>query len=169
MLELLTFPSSIATTGLHYFLEPKRWARMTTVLGDRFKAEKDFGAMFCYSLDRSLQNFFDKVTRWPDITRDGNPNYLLKKAETLFEAIEDGRGLNIILPITLLVTAAKADPKKRDGGIKEPAEAKKAKKTSGTIEAAPKETKHFNDDTKADWLLPNGTSYTSLLARRCQV
>ena len=169
MLELLTFPSSIATTGLHYFLEPKRWARMTTVLGDRFKAEKDFGAMFCYSLDRSLQNFFDKVTRWPDIARDGNPNYLLKKAETLFEAIEDGRGLNIILPITLLATAAKADPKKRDGGTKEPTETKKAKKTAGPSRRPPRRPNTLTTTLRRTGSYPTGHPMSPFLAPKCPV
>ena len=102
MLQLLTCPGSIAAAGINYILEPKRWARMTTVLGDRFKAEKDFGAQFCYILDRSLQNFFDKVTRWADIKEDGDPRYLLTKAEDLIESIEDGKGLNVILPVAFL-------------------------------------------------------------------
>jgi hypothetical protein len=83
MLQLLTCPGSIAAVGLNYILEPKRWARMTTILGDRFKAERDFGAQFCYIVDRSLQTFFDKVTRWSDIKTDGDPRYLMTKAEDL--------------------------------------------------------------------------------------
>ena len=162
MLELLTCPQSIATEGLHYILEPKRWARMTAILGDRFKAEKDFGARFCYTLDRSLQNFFDKVTRWRNIADDGNPGYLLGKAESLIKSIEDGKGLNTILPVILLATSLNAS-KKRDGPASTLEAAAKKVKKEKTAEVSPAtDAKHVNDETRPAWLLPHGTVFTSI-------
>ena len=58
--NLLTCDGTIAGKGLAYVLETSRWAQLTTILSDRFKSEKDFGAKFCYSLDRHLQTFFNK-------------------------------------------------------------------------------------------------------------
>ena len=166
MLQLLTCPGSIAAVGLNYILEPKRWARMTTILGDRFKAEKDFGAHFCYILDRSLQNFFDKVTRWPDIKTDGDPCYLLTKAEDLIESIEDGKGLNIILPIALLASSTLNKKHERGSGSTDTggSSAKKPKKDTAKVTPEPtaKDSKHVNDDTVPAWLLPKGTTFLSL-------
>jgi hypothetical protein len=71
MLELLTSDGTIAGKRLAYVLEPNRWAQLTTILNNRFKAEKDFGAKFCYSLDDHLQTFFNKVIRWEDTSTDG--------------------------------------------------------------------------------------------------
>jgi hypothetical protein len=57
---------------------------------------------FCYALDRHLQTFFDKVTRWGDeIAEEGQPRYLVAKAEALLEMLEDGQGLNVVLPVAL--------------------------------------------------------------------
>jgi hypothetical protein len=98
-LELLTCDGTIAGKGLAFILEPSRWARMSTVLNHRFKSEKEFGAKFCYTLDRHLQTFFNKVTRWEDMAEDGQPHYLVHKAEELLERHEDGQGLNIVLPV----------------------------------------------------------------------
>ena len=39
MLELLVCEDTIAWKGLAYTLNPRRWARMTSVLNDRFKSE----------------------------------------------------------------------------------------------------------------------------------
>ena len=58
MLELLNCKKSIATTGLAYILQPKRWRKMVTILHDRFRTQANFGSKFVYSVDRTLQNFF---------------------------------------------------------------------------------------------------------------
>ena len=63
MLELLTCKKSIATTGLAYILQPKRWRKMITILHDRFRTQPNFGSKFVYTVDRTLQNFFDQVDR----------------------------------------------------------------------------------------------------------
>ena len=102
MLELLTCMRSVATPGLYYVLHPSRWNRMTTIFHDRFKTEKYFGTKFCYTLDRALQIFFDRATRWSSMAIDGEPDYLRRKAENLIERIEEGRALNIMLPAVLL-------------------------------------------------------------------
>ena len=95
MLELRTCDGTIAGKGLAFILEPSSWARMSTVLNDRFKTEKDFGAKFCYTLDRHLQTFLNKMNRWEDIATEGQPRHLVNKAEELLEQLEDGQGLNI--------------------------------------------------------------------------
>ena len=162
ILELLTCPQSIATVGLHYILEPKRSARMTTILGDRFKAKKDIGAQFCYTLDRSLQNFFDKVMRWRNMADDGNPVYLLDKAENLLESIEDGKGLNTILPVTLLASALNVSKKRDSPARTSETASKKAKKDNPAEPNPAKDSKHVNDETRSAWLLPRGTVFTAL-------
>jgi hypothetical protein len=117
MLELLTCDGTIAGKGLAFILKPSNWARMSTVLNDRFKTEKEFGAKFCYTLDRHLQTFLNKMTRWEDIATEGQPRYLVNKAEELLERLEDGQGLNIMLPVSLssAMTAASTEGKKRSG------------------------------------------------------
>ena len=88
MLQLLTCDGTIAGRGLAHILDPRRWGRMTTMLNDRFNSETEFGAKFCYSLDRHLQTFFDKVTRWgDDIAEEGQPRYLGSKADDLLERL----------------------------------------------------------------------------------
>ena len=62
MLQLLTCDSTIAGRGIARILDRRRWGRMTTILNDRIQSEPEFGARFCYTLDRHLQTFFNKVT-----------------------------------------------------------------------------------------------------------
>ena len=76
MLQLLTCDSTIAGRGIAHVLDPRRWGRMTTILNNRFQSEPEFGAKFCYTLDRHLQTFFDKVTRWGGRNREGRPTAL---------------------------------------------------------------------------------------------
>ena len=102
---------------------------MTTILGDRLKAEKTLGPSFATSWTDPY-NFFDRATRWRSMAEDWNPNYLLRKAEDLIEPVEDGRGLNIILPVVPQASSFTASSKKSEGGST-PAKpvAKKPKKT----------------------------------------
>jgi hypothetical protein len=164
MLELLTCPNSIVTPGLRYVLQPSRWTRMTTIYNDRFKTETDFGAKFCYTLDRSLQVFLDRATRWSDMEADGDPNYLRAKAEYLVERIEDGRALSVILPDVLLSSSSAT--KKRDNTKSTTDDSsKKAKKTASSPKVSPDpfaSSAHSNEDAQPDWLLPTGKVYTSL-------
>ena len=161
MLELLTCANSIATPGLRYVLQPSRWTRMTTILNDRFKTEKDFGAKFCYTLDRSLQIFLDRATRWTDMEADGEPNYLRSKAEYLLERLEDGRALSVILPNALL--SANTTKKREVKGVIPTEGAKKAKSSSPKDAPAPAApSKHSNDDTQSNWMIPSGKTYNTL-------
>ena len=165
-LELLTCDESIATKGLAYVLEPKRWARLTTNMNDRFKTEPEFGAKFCYTLDRHLQIFFDKMTRWEDIQNDGDQHYLVGKAEDLVERIEDGRGLNIVLPAVLKGKggATSDDVGKRGTKNKSPntttTEAKKKKTSEATKGTG--STDHDNTERISEWCLPTGMSFNEL-------
>ena len=90
MLQLLTCDGTIAGRGIAHVLDPRRWwGQMTTILNNRFQSEPEFGAKFCYTLDRHLQTFFDKVTPWGDeIADEGQPRYLSSKADELIEKLE---------------------------------------------------------------------------------
>ena len=168
MLELLTCDGTIAGKGQSYVLETGRWAQLTTVLNDRFKSEKDFGAMFCYALDRHLQKFFNKVTRWEDIAFEGQSRYFAKKAEKLIEHLEDGQGLNIVLPIALSAAPmTTADKPKRPGAATPENSTKKKKPTSGADPAPTKESAtHSNAKPVAAWMLPAGVEYTALFGTK---
>jgi hypothetical protein len=152
-------------------LDPKRWSQLTTVLNDRFKSEKEFGVKFCYSLDRHLQTFFNKVTRWEDIAADGQARYLVNKAEELIERLEDGQGLNIVLPSALSTATAPSANKPKRAGTVTPDKAtkkKKATQTAGATQAA-KDTmsaSHPNADPVTSWLLPEGVDYLDLFASK---
>jgi hypothetical protein len=164
-LELLTCDQSIATKGLAYVLAPARWARIVTNMNDRFKSEPEFGTKFCYTLDRHLQLFFDKMTRWDDVETDGDQGYLVGKAEDLIERIEDGRGLNIVLPSVLKGKGSgmTTSDLKRNTASKPVAESPnptKKKKTS-------KEeiTAHTNPELVPEWALPAGINFNELFLK----
>jgi hypothetical protein len=167
MLELLTCDGTIAGKGLSYVLETNRWAQLTTILNDRFKSERDFGAKFCNSLDRHLQTFFNKVTRWEDIAAEGQPRYLVNKAKELIERLEDGQGLNVVLPIALSATATPtADNPKRAGSNTSDSASKKKKPTAGTTTAAKDSSAHANAGPVDAWLLPTGVAYLDLFGTK---
>jgi hypothetical protein len=167
MLELLTCDGTIAGKGLAFVLEPHRWAQLTTILNDRFKSEKDFGAKFCYSLDRHLQTFFNKVTRWEDMSTDGQPRYLSNKAEELIERLEDGQGLNVVLPAALSSTATTVTTKRAGTVQPETATAKKKKAASaGAASTANESVNHPNAGIVAAWSLPSGVEYLNLFGSK---
>lgn len=160
MLELLTCDGTIAGKGLAYVLDQSRWSRLTTVLNDRFNSEPEFGAKFCYTLDRHLQTFLDKMTRWEDLAVDGQPRYLANKAEELLERLEDGQGLNVVLPVALRAARSEAPTKKRSGTTTpiNPDRPKKAKtdQSDGTTDP---QAAHTNHELVDEWKLPSGTKY----------
>jgi hypothetical protein len=168
MLELLTCDGTIAGKGLAFILEPGSWARMSTILNDRFRTEKDFGAKFCYTLDRHLQTFLNKMTRWEDVATDGQPRYLVNKAEELLERLEDGQGLNIILPVSLSGTMTSPEGKKRSVTAATVTPDKAGKKNkSGTSATSTNDdpepgAPHVNTDPVDTWALPSGTKYLDL-------
>lgn len=168
MLELLTCDGTIAGKGLAYVLDARRWGQLTTVLNDRFKSETDFGAKFCYALDRHLQTFFNKVTRWEDIATEGQSRYLTNKAEELIERLEDGQGLNVVLPVALSATATTADKTKRVGTVATGDKA--AKKKKPTAIASPSVVRdavaHSNTAPVAAWQLPEGIDYLDLFGTK---
>ena len=168
MLELLTCDGTIAGKGLAHILEPRRWSKLTTILNDRFQSEAEFGAKFCYTLDRNLQTFLDKMTRWEDLATEGQPRYLANKAEELIEKLEDGQGLNIVLPVALRAgkseTAMGSSTKKRTAPVT-PDKPKKPRATSDATdpdEGAP----HANTEIVAAWQLPGGTKYVDLFGTK---
>ena len=110
MLELLTCENSIATKGLHYILNPTRWRRYATEIHDRFLAEKSFGTKFLYSVDRTLQTFFRRLTRrqGTDEALEGSPTFLLDHAVELIDKLESGASMAVTLPASL-TTRGRAD------------------------------------------------------------
>ncbi len=166
----LTCDGTIAGKGLAFILEPSSWAWMLTVLNDWFKTEKDFGAKFCYALDRHVQTFLSKITRWEDRVTDGQPRYLINKAEDLLERLEDGQGLNVMLPDALssAKTSASTEGKKRSGPTASTALDTTGKKNRATPPSGPTadainpRATHAKTATVDTWKLPAGTQYLDL-------
>ena len=167
MLQLLTCDGTIAGKGIAHVLNHRRWGRMTTILNDRFSSEAEFGAKFCYSLDRHLQTFFDKVTRWgDDIADEGQPRYLVAKAEELLERLEDGQGLNVVLPVALRTSRSRTrEPHTKKRTVTGDAtKADKSKKVKADSDGEPSNASavHANSEIVAAWQLPSGTKYLDL-------
>ena len=117
MLELLTGEGSIASHGLSYILNPKCWDRYAPMLAERFKTENLFVAKFVYCLDRNLQVFFAKLSKWdPDDPLSLDPNYLRSKAEGLLDKINEGNTLGTILPLSIYGPAGAKRAIEQDAG-----------------------------------------------------
>lgn len=176
MLELLTGEGSIASHGLSHILNPTRWDRYAPLLAERFKTETLFGAKFVYCLDRNLQVFFAKVSKWDSIDpQSWDPDYLRRKAEGLLDRIDDGQTLGIILPSTIYGPAGnkRAIEKQQEqagAGDDTPpnkkvrpaiSPTKRAALTAGPLSttALLESAEMVNDRTIADWLLPRGAQY----------
>ena len=158
MLELLTCPKSIATHGLHYILNPKVWRRYSTRMHDRFLADKSFGSQFLYTIDLSLQTFFDRMVRGEECG-----SYLVERATELMEKLQSGSTLGIQLPTVLMGrTELEAPAAKR---------AKTGSTTSGGEPQAKKSYRHgteehLNDHPYRQWLPPKGTDFLDLFPDR---
>jgi hypothetical protein len=161
-LELLTCDGTIAGKGLAHVLNPRRWGRLTTVLNDRFRAEADFGAKFCYTLDRHLQTFLDRMTRWgEEVATEGQPRYLVSKAEELLEELEDGQGLNVVLPLALRTGRAELG-KKRVGSDKSADKSPSKKQKSDSSDEPDPGAAHNNTELIDAWQLPTGVKFLDL-------
>jgi hypothetical protein len=170
MLELLTCKGSIASSGLAYILEPERWDSMTSMMEDRFRVETNFGARFCYAIDRPLQVFFAKMTKWRNaVATEETPDYLLGKARSLVEAIDEGLPITVVLPKVLMATK-KSEPSNGTGlvGGKPPpgSPAKKLKmdKTTGVTKMG--STPHVNANAFSEWLSPAGSDFMGFFPER---
>ena len=161
-LELLTCDGTIAGKGLAHVLDPRRWGRLTTVLNDRFRAEADFGAKFCYTLDRHLQTFLDRMTRWgEEVATEGQPRYLVSKAEELLQELEDGQGLNVVLPLALRTGRAELG-KKRVGSDKSADKSPSKKQKSDSSDEPDPGAAHNNTELIDAWQLPTGVKFLDL-------
>jgi hypothetical protein len=162
MLELLTCPNSIATHGLQYILHPKMWRRYSTRMHDRFLGDKSFGSQFLYTIDLSLQTFFDRMVREEECT-----TFLVEKAAELMEKLQSGSTLGIQLPSVLM--------SRNDAAIS-PSPAKRSKtEKSGTTEPTARPSKrtfrlgteeHANSHPHKAWLAPTGTDFLDLFPDR---
>ena len=164
MLQLLTCDGTIAGRGIAHVIDPRRWGRLTTILNDRFRTEAEFGAKFCYSLDRHLQTFFDRVTRWGDeIAEEGQPRYLVSKADALLEMLEDGQGLNVVLPVALRASKSNPEAATKKRTLADPKQTDTSKRTKVDAAGDPDANAvHSNSDIVAAWQLPSGTKYLDL-------
>jgi hypothetical protein len=175
ILELLTCKGSIASAGLAYILDPERWDSMTSMMEDRFRVESNFGARFCYAIDRPLQVFFAKMTKWRDVATEGNSDYLLGKAQSLVEAVDEGLQITVVLP-KVLTAARKSDPSSNGAGVPagKPSPGSPAKKlktgkaTGGTPSSTTKigSTPHVNANAFAEWLSPEGSDFMGFFPGR---
>jgi hypothetical protein len=158
MLELLTCTNSIATHGLHYILNPKMWRRYSTRMHDRFLADKSFGSQFLYTIDLSLQTFFDRMVRGEECG-----SFLVDRATELMEKLQSGSTLGIQLPTVLLARKDAEAPaaKRAKTGSTLPREDTQAKKSyrHGTEE-------HVNDHPYRTWLPPQGIDFLDLFHDR---
>ena len=166
MLELLTCRNSIATKGLHYILDPPRWRRFATEIHDRFTAEKSFGTKFLYSVDRTLQTFFRRLSRMPEgsTTMEGPSSFLLDHAVDLFGKLESGSSIGVTLPASLV-------SKGRTTESPSASPTKKAKTATTATVAKPRPVRHHSEEhinihIHADWLIPKGTDFLSLFTDR---
>ena len=160
MLELLTCPNSIATPhGLHYLLNPKMWRRYSTRMHDRFLNDKSFGSQFLYSIDLSLQTFFDRMVRGEECA-----SFLVERATALMEILQSGSTLGIQLPSVLLSRAESVAP---------PAKRAKASSISPMDDSSrPKRVvrhgteEHHNDHPHKSLVPPQGVDFLDLFPDR---
>lgn len=136
---------------------------MSTVLNDKFvKSEKEFGTKFCYT-GPAPTDILQQSICWEDMTMDEQPCYLVTKAEELLERLEDGQGLNIVLPVALSTAASILPDGKKRGGAAAPVEKPGKKKKTGEPAPSADENEpsavHTNAATVEAWKLPTGTRY----------
>jgi hypothetical protein len=154
MLELLTCPNSVATHGLHYILDPKMWRRYSTRMHDRFLSDKTFGSQFLYTIDLSLQTFFDRMVRGEECA-----SFLVTRATDLMEKLQSGQTLGIQLPTVLLTKSdSTTPPAKRQKMVDEAPKAKRSFR-HGTEE-------HHNEHPYPSWLASKGSDFLDLFPER---
>ena len=172
MLELLTCKNSIATRGLHYILDPKRWRRFSTILHGRFLSDKSFGTKFLYSIDRALQVFFDRLSRLDDAEDDltNIVDLLSSKARSLMTTVEYGETLAIELPAHLSqntrpMTSASPPKKTKASGAAAGTTRTEKRPKASTGFHHPSED-HVNKQTHPTWLVEAGVNYLDLFKDR---
>jgi hypothetical protein len=172
MLELLTCKNSIASRGLHYILDPKRWRRFSTILHGRFLSDKSFGTKFLYSIDRALQVFFDRLSRVEDSDDDlaDIVNLLTSKAKSLMTTVEYGETLAIELPAHLAqnpkTAATASSPKKTKTSTTATATTRPAKRATAATGFHHPSEDHTNKQTHPAWMVTQGVDYLDLFKDR---
>ena len=168
MLELLTGKGSIATTGLSYLLGTTKWRKFARTVHERFKTEPGFGTKLIYTLDRSLQNFFEKVSEWEDMAKEGTPGYLVSNINDLLDMLAVGRSLSVTLPAVLMTKDRPRIPQDVGEGAKVGAIQKR--KVAGNDvgpAASPKPSApHVNMEPCPAWLANDGEDYLDLFPDR---
>ena len=159
MLELLTCPNSIATQGLHYIVNPKMWRRYSTRIHDRFLGDKSFGSKFLYSVDLTLQTFFDRVARGEECK-----DYLVDRARELMDKLQSGSTLGIQLPSVLLTRESNPSTTVKRKISPEKSSAEPAKSKPKVFRHASEE--HTNPNPHMAWLAPKGVDFLDLFKDR---
>jgi len=176
MLVLLVGPGSIATKGLAYVLEPKRWSRMSPLYHERFQAESLFGAKFIYCLDRSLQQFLRRLER-PDERDSVGSADLLHRARELLSRIDEGYDVTVRLPAALqpipvasgLNNAGASAPLALTEGAPTGTPAKKKRKVGAPGPAGEAGSQIVtNTSPYPAWKLPDGKRYADFFQGRTQ-
>ena len=158
LLELVTCAKSIATHGLHYIVNPKMWRRYSTRIHDRFLSDKSFGSQFLYSVDLSLQTFFDRMSRGEDCK-----DFLVNRARELMDKLQSGSTVGIQLPtvLTSRATPLSAPPVAKKSRLsQEPAAKPKTKAFRHASE------EHTNTSPHNAWSAPTGTDFLDLFKDR---
>ena len=141
------------------------------MMHNRFRVEPHFGAVFCYSIDRPLQVFFKSMIN-RDPNDEGDTGYLRRKAQALITAVDEGLGLNVVLPKVLFGRTGAAT---NSGPAKDKAEVvsrvaspTKRQKTSPVTDSKSKKgaTPHTNTKPFPAWMAPKGTDYMGFFPDR---
>lgn len=143
------------------------------MLHDRFRVEPRFGAEFCYSVDRPLQVFFKSMMKWKEPALEGDADYLQRKAQALITAVDEGLGLNVVLPKVLIGRISPASGQEKAAN-RAASPTKKQKLSTGTgkvIAGTGQSTKkgsapHTNAKPVGAWTAPKGADYLTFFPNR---
>ena len=171
MLELQICKNSIATKGLHYILEPKRWRQFLTSMHGRFITDKSFRTKFLCSIDRTLQVCFELVSSLDK--SEGDPDdgasLLLSKAVALMTTVEYGETLAIeLLPVHLAqnTMVAAAPPSKKARSPTNAASSTRPTKKAVTTGFHHPSEDYVNANPHTSWLVKTGVDSLMLFKDR---
>ena len=159
-LEKLLGHRSVSTVGLD--LITRRFSGYRSQIGRMFEHDKQFGAKFVYSVDRSLQQFFELVMDLEE--GDNDPDrytrtFLIDRASQLLDKVADMTELGTILPSCLTTTESTSvgGDSKRGRGTQqdEDTPANRQSKTKPVENAKP----------ESKWCLPAGKEYADVFVR----
>jgi hypothetical protein len=161
LLELCTVENSIAVTGLKHLLASLD--DLYQILEEMFKVVQNFGLRLILSMDRHLQNFYERISEMKDVSLAPpfDRGYLQRRADRLVQDLEEHMPPNILIPACLLSPSAKETkgaPAEESAGGSGGRE-KKAKKDK------PQPTPVVNGEAEPTWAIPAGKAYSDFFGR----